>query len=189
MQIPHTNLKDSMCIYCSTGVTPLQPWLWSTENKKYHHGPVVERGQVVHLGTQKGTAKWKLWIQTERQRYGHEDVTPLLHSVCVTAWRLTASSGDAGLARVLKRMAPFHLKWSLTTVLSSGVRAGPLIIHLFSVWIPVPLSWNLRLPGFCWMISQLTSEDSHAGRGQGVNSFTERSQFPGLLSHPLLLHR
>ena len=99
----------------------------------------------MHLRAQKGTAKWKLGVQNESQRYGPEDVTPLFHSASDTAGRLTTTSGDAGVAHVLKGMAPSHLKLIPTTVLSMGVRAGPLIIHLFSMWNPVPLTWNLSL--------------------------------------------
>ena len=64
----------------------------------------------MHLGAQEGTAKWKLGVQTESQRYGPEDVTPLLHSASDTTGRLTATSGDARITYVLKEMAPSCLK-------------------------------------------------------------------------------
>ena len=44
-----------------------------------------------------GRAKWKLGIQTESQRCGPEDVTPVTHSVSDATGSFTATSGDAQL--------------------------------------------------------------------------------------------
>ena len=64
----------------------------------------------MHLGAQEGTAKWKLGVQNESQRYGPEDVTPLFHSASDTTGWLTATSDDATITYVLKEMATSCLK-------------------------------------------------------------------------------
>ena len=75
--------NKSIC--CSRGVASLPPCLWPTESKKSDHCPVGRRGHVLHLGAQKGRAKWKLGIQTDSQRCRPEDVAPRLHSASDTA--------------------------------------------------------------------------------------------------------
>ena len=86
----------------------------------------------MHLGAQEGTAKWKLGVQTESQRYGPEDVTPLFHSASDTTGRLTATSGDARITYVLKEMAPSCLK--LIPDYSSALRSQGRTFHYSSVF-------------------------------------------------------
>ena len=103
----------------------------------------------MHLGAQEGTAKWKLGIQTESQRYGPEDVTPLFHSASDTTGRLTATSGDAQLTYVLKGMAPPCLK--LIPDYSSALRSQGRTSHYSSLFCVESSSSILEsvLPGLC----------------------------------------
>ena len=127
----------------------------------------LRRGWVLHLGSQEGRAKWKLRIQTESQRCGPEDVTPLIHSASDTAARLTATSGDARITYVLKEMAPSCLK--LIPDYSSVLKSQGRTSHYSSLFCVESSSSIMEsvLPGLCWMISQLASEHSYAGRGKG----------------------
>ena len=103
----------------------------------------------MHLGAQEGTAKWKLGVQNESQRYGPEDVTPLLHSASDTTGRLTATSGDARITYVLKEMAPSCLK--LIPDYSSVLRSQGRTSHYSSLFCVESSSSILEsvLPGLC----------------------------------------
>ena len=103
----------------------------------------------MHLGAQKGTAKWKLGIQTESQTYGPDDITPLLHSASDTSGRLTATSGDARITYVLKEMAPSCLK--LIPDYSSVLRSQGRTSHYSSLFYVESSSTNLEpvLAGLC----------------------------------------
>lgn len=132
VQIPQT----SFC--SSTGVASLQPW-----EQEVPPVTIVEERPSIASGCPERRANWS-WGSRQKDRGMDVRMSPLwsiLHLIL----------HEGSLPHLVMLGSPMSLKgwhlpiwnWFLNTVLFSGVRARPLIIHPFSVWIPVSLTWNL----------------------------------------------